>query len=509
MSLAPEITSEIAPPLSLSRPPALAGYGLALAMVALATVLAIAVERQVRIPNLSLIFVLPVVATAALFGWRPALAAAVASVAAYNFFLLEPRYTFRVADLTDVWALVLLLAVAAITSAMAAESRRRALAAAEAARQAEALQGLARTLVGAMDRPAVAEACAGALFQLFGAPAVVLVEADAGLEAAALAGGRALTDADREAALWSLASRLPTRGGEYPAEAAAFDFWPVISGRRRGAVVGVMIGGLEQGRPAAPERVVEVVGAYLAVALDREALAAEVMEARVGAAGERLKADLLAAVSHDLRTPLSTVLVCLQSLRTFGDAHDPAARAELLDLAEAETTRLGRLVEDLLDTGRLDAGTVRPQSATAAAQDLVAAAMDQAATALAGRRVMTDMAQARALKVDPALFASALAKVLENAGRYAPEGSTVAIRGGGAGEEAWIEVEDEGPGFPGAVEPLFDRFARGVAGDGRPPGLGLGLSIARGFMSAMRGRVEAGNREDGPGARVRLVGPAA
>jgi two-component system sensor histidine kinase KdpD len=189
--------------------------------------------------------------------------------------------------------------------------------------------------------------------------------------------------------------------------------------------------------------------------------------------------------------------------------HDAAARAQLLDLAEAETGRLGRLVEDLLDTGRLDAGAVRPRPAQEPAADLIAAALGQAATALAGRRVETEDAQGRTLRVDAGLFQSALAKVLENAGRYGPEGSVVRIRVGGEGDQGWIEVEDEGPGFGGAVEPLFGRFARGRAGDGRPPGLGLGLSIARGFMTAMGGRIEAANREGAPGARVRLIAPAA
>ena len=251
-------------------------------------------------------------------------------------------------------------------------------------------------------------------------------------------------------------------------------------------------------------------GAYLAVALDREALAREVLEARVEMAGERLKADLLAAVSHDLKTPLSTVLISLQSLRAFGDRHDPAARDELLRLAAAETERLAGLVENLLDTGRLDAGAVRVVRRTEAANDLIAGAIAQARVALAGRRVETEAQdRAVALNVDAGLFESALAKVLENAGRYGPEGSVVRIRAGEDDGQGWVEVEDEGPGFSGAVEPLFGRFIRGVAGDGRPPGLGLGLSIARGFLAAMGGRIEAANREGAHGARVRLIVPAA
>jgi K+-sensing histidine kinase KdpD len=497
-------------PEPVRHPHSAVGYALSLAMVAVATVVALAFEPRVHVTSLSLVFVLPVLLGALAFGWGPALVAAVASVTAYNFFLLPPVHTFVVDDPDNVWALALLAVVAAITSAVAAESRRRALAPREAAHQAQALQGLARALVGAPDRDAVAAACAEALQKLFGAPAVVLVETPAGLATASAAGVGQVLEADREAAAWSLASRLPVRGGEYPAETATFDFWPVVSRRRLGAVLGVATAGRERGRPAAPERLVEVVAAYLAVALDREALATEVLEARVGLAGEWLKADLLAAVSHDLKTPLATILLSLQSVRALGDAHDAAARAELLGLAEAEAARLERLVEDLLDTNRLDAGAVQAKIAPQAPADLIAAALEQAAPALAGRRVETMAgAASRPLQVDAGLFGSALAKVLENAGRYGPEGSVVRVRAGGEGDHGWIEVEDEGPGFADAIEPLFGRFTRGVAGDGRPPGLGLGLSIARGFMTAMGGRIEATNRSGAPGARVRLIAPAA
>ncbi len=486
--------------------PPLGRYAVALAMVAAATLLAVIASRQAGIPNLSLVFVLPVVTAAVAFGWGPALVAAVAGVAAYDFFLVPPLYTFQVAEAADVWGLMLLLSVAAITSGVAAQSRRRAVAAEAAADQAGALQELARVLVAAPDRVAVAGACAQALSRLFGAPAVVLGEQGDRLEV--LAGG-GLAEADREAARWSLASRLPTRGGAYPVAEAAFDFWPVLSARRVGAVLGVAISGGDQGRPAEPERLVEVVGGYLAVALDREALAAEVLEARIERAGERLKSDLLAAVSHDLKTPLSTILFSLQSLRRFGAEHDAEARAELLRLAETQAARLGRLVEDLLDSHRLEAGAIGPEPEARPVSELIAAAVAQAADALAGRTVETLAVDAPALRVDAGLFESALAKLLENAGRYGPQGSIVRIRAGAADGWGWVDVEDEGPGFTGPVEPLFARFTRGVAGDGRPPGLGLGLSIARGFMTAMGGRIEAANREDNAGARVRLIAPLA
>lgn len=494
----------------LERLPPWAAYALSLLMVAAATLAAVLVDQVQTVPNLSLIFVLPVVISAVSFGWGPALAAAVAGVLAFNFFLIAPRYSLNVADPANLWALILLLITAAIVSAVAAQSRRRAVEAWTAADQATALQALARSLVAASGGAGSAEASAQALARLFQAPAVVLLQGENALEVTAQAGGGELSAADLEAAGWALAARMPTRGGAYPVEEAAYDFWPVVTPQRQQAVIGVAISLGEAGRPENPERLVEIVCGYLAVALDREAYAAQVLESRVEVASERLKADLLAAVSHDLKTPLSTVLFTLQSLQKFAKTHDAKTRAELLTLAEKETARLSAMVGNLLDMNRLDAGAVVVKTAAVEPAELAAEALRSAALALEGRRVINEVgADAKALLVDASLFETALANVLENAAKYAPAGSAIRVRSGAEGGAGWIEVEDEGPGFPDAIEPMFEKFSRGVTGDGRPAGTGLGLSIARGFLEAQGGRVEAENLAGGKGARVRLSAPLA
>lgn len=497
--------------LRAERLPRWAAYALSLALVAAATILAVVVDHLQAIPNLSLIFVLPVVIAAVSFGWGPALAAALAGLFAYNFFLIAPRYSLNVADPANWWALALLLISAAIISAVAAQSRERALEAARAGEQASALQTLSRTLVAVAGRQGAAQASADALTRIFRSSAVILLREPEGLVEVARAGGGArLSDADEEAANWALATRTPTRGGAAPLDGAVYDFWPVVTPQRQEAAIGVAISGDPRGRPEAPERLVEIVAGYLAVALDREAYAALVLESRVEVEKERLKTDLLAAVSHDLKTPLSTVLFTLQSLKTFGRAHGAKARAELLDLAEAETARLSGMVANLLDINRLDAGAVVVRKAPTRPADLVAAALARANGALKDRRVMSEVKARQApLMADAVLFETALANVLENAAKFTPAGSPIRLRGGSDGEVGWIEVADEGPGFAGEIEPMFEKFSRGVEGDGRQPGTGLGLAIARGFIEAQGGRVEAANLPGGKGARVRLAVPLA
>jgi two-component system sensor histidine kinase KdpD len=491
------------------RAPEVVAYLGSLAAVAVATLAAVIMDQFMAPPNLSLVFVLPVVLAAVSFGFGPALAAAVAGVVSYNYFLIEPRYTLRVADPANAWALVLLLITAAVVSAVAADARRRTMQAWAAADQSAALQGLARRLVGEATRSGLAQRCAEALAQLFRAPAVVMLHEDGVLRPLGAAGGGAPGEADLEAASWSLASGCATRGGAYPVGEASFDFWPITTPQRQQAVIGLLISQREEGRPEAPERLVEIVGGYLSVALDREAYARQVLDSRVQIAGERLKVDLLAAVSHDLKTPLSTILFTLQSLQRFDATHDSKTRGELLAAAEAETARLSRMVENLLDMNRIEAGALPVHAAPTDPVELVAAAIVRARPALEGRRIINEVAGGKPLMVDEALFETALANLLENAGKYSPEGSEVRIRAGGADGLGWVEVIDEGPGFIGAPERLFEKFARGFAGDGRPPGTGLGLSIARGFLEAQGGRIEAANRQDRKGARVRLLAPLA
>ncbi len=486
----------------------IARYGLTAVLVCVATLAAVLFDQLTQAPNLSLVFVLPVVIAAASFGWGPAVAAAGGALA-FNFFLIAPRYTLRVNSPENIWALALLLATAALVSAVAGQSRRRAEAAWQAADQALALQALAKSLMAATSRTEIAEAGAGALSRVFGAPAAVLLDTGEDLEIAAVAAGADLTPADQEAARWALASRLPTRGGAYPVEQAGFDFWPIMSSQRQGAALGVGLESAPDGRPDGAERLIDIVRGYIAVALDREYLADQALGARLESESQRLKGDLLAAVSHDLKTPLSTILFTLQSLQKFSDRYDRSARAELLAIAEKETARLGGLVSNLLEMGRLDAEAVVVRPEAIAADVLVTGTLERAGSALDGYEVKLDAGTAPMLLADPQLAETALANVLQNAAKYAAAGSCIQVRIGADYSAGWIEIEDEGPGFPEPIEPLFEKFVRGVPGDGRAPGTGLGLAIVRGFMQAQGGQVEAANRSDRSGARVRLILPLA
>ncbi len=250
-----------------ARPSPVMGYGVSVLMVAAAAIVAFVVETIVPATNLSLVFVLPVMVAALSFGWGPALISAMLSVAVFDFFFVAPRMSFRVDSPGDLWALVLLLIVAAIASTVGAQARERQVAARRAAQQAEALHGLAHAVITEAPAPALLTTAAGALSQIFDAPAVVLAEKAGKLWPAGAAGGANLSAADAEAAIWVLANGRPTRAGIYPFDTSGFDFWPVLSPANHRLVLGVKLTGRPAGRPRDPGRQIEMVAAYLLAAL--------------------------------------------------------------------------------------------------------------------------------------------------------------------------------------------------------------------------------------------------
>ena len=247
--------------------PAPGRYVVSALLVAAATVVALVVRNLIAAPNLTLIFVLPVIVAGVIFGWGPSLAAVILGVTAFDFFFTYPYFSLRIASPSDIWAAGLLLVVAAITTSVAAQSRRRAVEAALAAERAEALQKLAQVVIAARPRTEVLQAAADALHRIFEAPAAIFLREDGTLRRAAAAGGPRITPADEAAAEAALADRLHVRAESYPFDQSEFEFWPVAPTTGGGCVVGVAFASAAE-RPERPERYVDVVSAYLAVALE-------------------------------------------------------------------------------------------------------------------------------------------------------------------------------------------------------------------------------------------------
>ena len=239
-----------------------------IAMTALATVVAVGVDSTVTIPNLSLVFVVPVVIAGVGLGLGPSLCSAILGALAFNFFLTEPRYSLNVDDPANIWAIGLLFVVGLIVSGVAFTSHRRASEAALLRRQATVLQGYCHDLVAADNTKAIVSITSRALAALFQVPAVVMLVAEGAVISLQRVGDIEPNEAELEAARSSLATGTVVRGGVYPDLTSRFDFWPVKTAEDQNAVIGLAFDPDE--RPSAPDALVDLVKSVLALVLDRQ-----------------------------------------------------------------------------------------------------------------------------------------------------------------------------------------------------------------------------------------------
>ena len=252
------------------------------------------------------------------------------------------------------------------------------------------------------------------------------------------------------------------------------------------------------------------------MAIERVNLAADVDRTRLLAETERLRSALLTSISHDLRTPLAAILGAASGLENYHALLDEAGRRDLLATIRDEAERLNRFVGNLLDMTRLESGALAPRLEAVDLGEMVGAALARAGRVLADHRVEMDLAaDLPLLRIDPVLFEQVLFNLLDNAAKYAPEGSTVKLRAwheAVPGTQAGVlrlQVIDEGPGLPeDALDRVFDKFHRIPGGDRQRAGTGLGLAICRGFVTAMGGSVVAANRRDRSGAVFTVTFPA-
>ncbi|PSJ63714.1 DUF4118 domain-containing protein [Pseudaminobacter soli (ex Li et al. 2025)] len=264
-------TPPAGPPLSSgpSSTPAAVGYLVAFAMTAFATLLAVSVDIEAKVPNLSLIFVVPVVIAGLAFGTGPSLFSAILGALAYNFFLTAPRYSLVVKDPANIWAVALLFIVGLIVSGVSYTSGRRATDAAIMKRQAMVLQGYSRDILATGNTETIVSLTTEALAALFLAPVVVMLVAEGKVISVKKTEGCVEPqEAEFEMALSSLATQTVVRAGVYPALASRFDFWPVATAVGQRAVIGLAFDPDE--RPSSPDTLVDIVRSVMALALERQ-----------------------------------------------------------------------------------------------------------------------------------------------------------------------------------------------------------------------------------------------
>jgi two-component system sensor histidine kinase KdpD len=478
-------------------------YLVSTGFVALALGVAMLIDRYVDLENISLVFLAAVLASAVQYGLGPSVYAALLSVLCYNFFFLPPLYTFTIANPQNVVALFFFLIVAILTSTLTARTRTQAVISQRQAQTTAELYAFSKKLAGIAKLDDLLWATAHQIAAMLKVEVVILIPEGGTIAVrAGFPPEDRLDEADLAAAKWCWDHNQPAGRGADTLPGARRLFLPLRTGR---SPVGVL--GINRRTPGplfTPDerRLLDALADQAAVAIERTQLAADIDEARVLAETERLRSALLTSISHDLRTPLASIIGTITSLRSFGRLYDETTRDEMLATAQEEGERLNRFVANLLDMTRLDSGSVEVRREMLDLSDVVGSALQRCAKMLAGHKVTVELApDLPMLPLDFLLVEQVLVNLLDNAAKYAPAGSRIDLLGRREGASAVIEVRDEGPGIPaGDVERIFDKFYRVRSADRQRAGTGLGLAICRGFVEAQGGRIDAANRTDRDGA---------
>ncbi len=462
-----------------------------LAMTAAATPLLGVVD----LANIVMLFLLTVVLVAVTLGGGPAVAAAFASVALFDFFFVPPRFSMAVHDAQYLITFAVMLTVALVIGRLAGTLREERDAASRREARTAALYEMAKKLAAALAPEQVAETVRDFVSGHLDAAATLYLPGDDGTLAAVPTGDA--TPIPHVAAVYEKGEVL-VMAGEESAYAPALAL-PLKSPLRTRGVLLVTAPGATSLFAAERRQQFEAVASLAAIAVERLHFSAVAHQAMLDMESERLRSALLSAVSHDLRTPL-TVLVGLADSLCLARPPLPQQQAETAAAVREEALRLSELVHNLLDMARLQVGRPRLKKEWQPLEEVVGSSLNHMKKILAGREVRVRLADdLPLLELDAVMIERVLCNLLDNAAKYAPDGA-IAIEAELRGSRVEVAISDAGPGLaPGTEDEVFGLFERGRH-EGTGTGVGLGLAICRIIVEAHGGRIRAENRPAG-GAR--------
>ncbi|VFU09700.1 sensor histidine kinase [Methylocella tundrae] len=462
--------------------------------VAGAVLIGLGLQLIVKLPNVSMLFMMAVLLCAIYFGRWYAISAAALSFFAYNFFFIPPVYTLTIAEPHEFFALILFLIVAVLAGGLAGRIHDQAETVRKRSASTQALYEFSRKLSGAVKLDDVLWASASHLRNALKADVVLLLPEDGELQVKlSWPPDVTLDGTEMTAARWALDKAEPAGRGSGTLPNLAFQFRPLLTPR---GVIGVC--GFRQGKATPPleageERELAALLDQTAIALDRALLTRESAKTAALKQSEKLNSALLSSLSHDLRTPLSSIIGAVTTLRQLGEKMSAASHDDLLASIEEEAGRLSRFVSNLLDMTRLEGGALRPKRDWVDVCDVIRAAADRGRKAFPERAIEVSLALDLPLvRGDGALLQQVLFNLIDNANKYGGVDAPTSIFARRDGGDVVISVTDLGKGVPPAdLERIFDKFVRRGKVDGRVAGTGLGLSISRGFIEAMGGSIKA------------------
>ena len=460
-----------------------------------------------QLADVVMFYLLGIVLVALRFGYGPSLLAAVLSVLLFDFFFIPPLYTFAVRDLSHIVTFGVMFLVAVVISGLTQRVRAQAEAASLREQRTASLYALSRELAATKEVEDIAQIAARHLFDALGMDAVLLVPTPDRSKVTPVHMGRhalEIDDKEQGVAEWVWDHERPAGFSTDTLPSARATYLPLLASRGKVAVLGVRP--RDPQRPVGPEarQHLTAFANQIASAIERTELASEAQWAQLQMETEQMRSSLLSSVSHDLRTPLAVVTGAASTM--LEDTVSDATRRELTETILQEAQRLNRLVRNLLDMTRLEAGALRVNKEWQPLEEVVGSALNRVEEALAGRRVTTELAPDLPLvPLDAVLIEQVLVNLLENALKYTPPGSPLEIRARTRPGGVEVAVADHGPGIPpGEEQRIFDKFYRAPGAQGG--GVGLGLAICRGIVMAHGGQLFVENREGG-GAEFRFQLP--
>ena len=488
-------------------------YLMALLFVAIGLGAAELIHPVFGIENVDLVFLTAVVSVAVRHGLLPSLLTSVAASLCYNFFFMPPYYTFTIADPTNIAAFFFFMLIAILVSNVAARVRSQADTAIGRVRTTESLYAFSRKLAGTATLDDVLWATAYQTALMLKVRVVLLLPEEGVLTVkSGYPPEDELDQADLAAANWAWSNDRPAGRGSDTLPGAKRLFLPMRTGR--GAIGVIGIDDDRTGPLLTPDqrRLLDALVDQGALAIERVLLVEDMDRVKRTVESDRLRGALLTSISHDLKTPLASVLGAASTLRDLGAGLNEAQKNELLATMIDESERLNRFIANLLDMTKLESGAIVPNAARHDVGEIVGSALRRAGKILAHHKVSLELSpNLPMLELDAVLFEQVLFNLLDNAAKYAPAGTTISIRGVRDREQVTLQIVDEGHGIPqDELESVFDKFYRAQKGDHVRPGTGLGLAISRGFVEAMHGTISAANRADRSGAviTIRLPVPA-
>lgn len=462
------------------------------------------------VASLAAIYLVGVLVVGMRLGTLGAMLASVTSFLAYNYFFTPPYYSLQVAAWESLAGLAVFVISALFVGSLAGRLKRQVEFMRATQTRTETLYDFARKIASATTTDDVFWAAAAHIAHTLECESLILMPDGTGA-LQQVQGFPSIVDdldaASQAAARWAYERAKVAGGGTDTLPTAPWKFLPLATQGAPMGVIGVRFSEAAHRLDPDTRRLLTAVEDQVAVAVERIKSEDDLERARLLSETEKLRAALLNSVSHDLRTPLVTVIGALSAVEAGG--LPPAQERDLARQALDEARRLDRFVGNLLGMTRLDHGALVPRRQAIEVGELIGRARSDLARALARFSLVARVDPAcPPVLVDPVLIGQALANLLENASKYAPEGSTITIDATPLPEGVAVTVSDEGPGIPEAERGrIFDLFHRVVQGDGQPAGTGLGLAIVKGMVEANRGSVAAIDPLHGRGAALRMILP--